>query len=225
MINSKFDRFPLEEIKIKQDVWNPPINYAKRGRLNKPHESLLYICPDVSTAIEEMHISNSDDFALIVYESIEEIKAVCIGIQDNYKQFSYDERIKLRLLTDFLKDEFTREVGKGTEHLYRISEIIAKDQFDLPPRDVQDAWCYPSVASKEAVNLCLRPDIAQEKLSFKGAQIIRGYDCVEGYFKFNVLAIVTESEADSRKLAYHAVGSDIQNSIFPSIKLANPNDL
>ncbi len=44
---------------------------------------------------------------------------------------------------------------------------IAKDYFELPPRDVQDAWCYPSIANKSAINLCMRPDIATEKLRLK----------------------------------------------------------
>lgn len=44
------------------------------------------------------------------------------------------DALKVEMIEGFLRDEFTRDVGMGTEFLYRISEVIVKDCFDLPPR-------------------------------------------------------------------------------------------
>ncbi|GEK88162.1 RES domain-containing protein [Alkalibacterium putridalgicola] len=178
--------FPNKDFKILQDAWNPPGKFVKRQRLNKTFESLLYTCFDLETAIEETEVHEEDAFALICYESIDEIKAINIGIENDYSSFDNGERLKLRILSGFLKEEFTRDVGKGKEHLYEVSEIIAKFYFDLPPRDVQDAWLYPSVANKPTHNLCLRPDIAKEKLKLQNVLIIDGYKNVDSDILINV---------------------------------------
>lgn len=79
------------------------------------------------------------------------------------------ENRKYQLYNEFLLNEFTKEVQPGLEHLYRVSEFIAKCYFDLPRRDIQDAWLYPSVASAGKDNVCFYPEIAKEVLRFKGA--------------------------------------------------------
>ncbi len=67
-----------------------------------------------------------------------------------------EDALKVEMLHDFLRHEFTRDVGRGTEYLYRISESIAKSWFDLPP-EVQDAWCYPSIVDQNLYNIAFRP--------------------------------------------------------------------
>lgn len=208
---------PNKDMKVTQDVWNPPNEYVKRGRLNKPQESLLYTCLDIETAIEEAQISENDTFALISYNVVDEIKAIRIGNEDDYSSFSYEEGLKLRIINGFLRDEFTRDVGKGKEYLYKVSEIIAKDYFDLPPRVVQDAWSYPSVANKPSINICFRPEVAKEKLMLTGVQVIEGYNINKNVLHLNVRAILTDSEKGS--LNYHPVGSEVQQRLFPEISL------
>ena len=39
--------------------------------------------------------------------------------------------------------EFSKPVGKGTEYLYKISNVIAQSFMDMP---FCDAYVYPSVA-------------------------------------------------------------------------------
>ena len=49
---------PNERFRIETDYWETPSCYLKEyGRLNKPHESLLYTCPrDPYVAVQETNI-------------------------------------------------------------------------------------------------------------------------------------------------------------------------
>lgn len=149
--------------------WNPPKEcISKPGRLNKVHESLLYTSLNYDTTFSELKIQSNQTFALIVYEALEPIKMTIIGADKDISELSENVNRKYQLFNSFLREEFTKEVQPGFEHLYRVSEYIAKFYFDLPPRDIQDAWMYPSVASKGAYNVCFRPEVAKEVLKFVG---------------------------------------------------------
>ena len=157
--------------------WEPPAKFVHEwGRLNKPNEPLLYTALDIQGAIDELHIADEDWFVLIKYKSLEEVKINWIGGQYNDDQLriqSPKARLIHEIYNNFLKDEFSRDVGVGTEYLYRISENIAKAYFDLPPRAVQDAWCYASIQDKSKCNVCFRPEIAHDLLHLEGAMICR----------------------------------------------------
>ena len=65
--------------------------------------------------------------------------------------------INAKIINQFLVNEFTRDVGDGTEFLYRISNRLVVDYFDLPNCD---GYLYPSVARKQGYNLALKPESA-----------------------------------------------------------------
>lgn len=208
---------PLKEFISIQDAWNPPAEYIKSyGRLNKPGESLLYVTPeDIRIPIEELKVGENEVFGLIVYESIDKIKVNSIGMSKDYSKmgFSEDEINKLKIIDNFLNTEFTRDVGKGTEFLYRVSEMIAKDYFDLPPRDIQDAWVYSSIASKLGYNCCFRPEIAKEKLKLLGVQLMKYKKDEKGlYFEVKCVCIPEEN-----KLKYYKCSDEKVKEIFPEI--------
>lgn len=219
-INSEDSNFPNKTISKEQDVWNPPTQFVTRpGRLNKERESLLYTAPiNPYIAIEEMKIQDNEKFGLIVYESKSPIKVVMIGLWEDIPELTEEENLKLRMYSDFLYTEFTRDVGIGTEYLYRVSELITKNYFDLPPRDVQDAWCYPSVASKKQVNVCFRPNIAKELLEFVGVQFcqLKRID-KEMLIKCNYIAADFNT---NRELLYYPVNSEKCRLLFPEINLS-----
>lgn len=148
---------PLRTMSKVADCWEPPPNIIRAGRLNKENEPLLYTSPIPFVAIEEMKIDNNQLFSLIVYEAVEPINVIVIGDQPNFTGLNKNQILKIRMIQDFLKHEFIRDVGLGTEYLYRISESITKDYFDLPS-EIQDAWCYPSVAKKGSYNVCFRKE-------------------------------------------------------------------
>ena len=170
-LDKEDDAFPFKTMSIEQDAWNAPEEKCRLGRLNKDGESLLYTSIQSPNAcVEEMEIKDGDKFCLIVYEARKDIKATLVGIWQDDQQLSREENLKMRMITNVLRDLFTRDVGEGTEFLYRVSERIAKDYYDLP-RDFQDAWCYPSVAAKQGYNCCFRPDVAKEVLNLIGVQV------------------------------------------------------
>lgn len=209
-------KLPLKDMRIEEDAWNPPASIVRKGRLNREHESLLYTSPtNPKVAVEEMKIPDNCNFSLIVYEATEEIRVTTIGVNPSYPGLNKNEMLKLEMLNDFLTHEFTRDVGVGTEYLYNISEIIAKDYFDLPP-DVQDAWCYPSIVERPSYNVCFRPEIAKQKLHLVGVQIASCVRNSEGVL-FQVKCIASGFNIDGY-FNYYGIGSDIQKKLFPEIQ-------
>jgi uncharacterized protein YifN (PemK superfamily) len=211
------DSFPINGMSTIADCWEPPedIVTVSLGRLNKKGESLLYTSPiNPLIAIEEMKIKDDEFFSLIEYEAIKPINVTIIGARPETKGLNKNEISKARMIQDFLKHEFVRDVGVGTEYLYQISESITKDYFDLPP-DFQDAWCYPSVAKKRAFNVCFRSS-KRSKLKLVGVQIATLKKTNDGYL-VNVRCIAT-GEDKQENLIYHAVGSEVQKSIFPELR-------
>ena len=205
---------PLLSMRSVADCWEPPSKIVKIGRLNRENESLLYTAPmDPVVAIEELKIGDGQLFSLIVYEAIEQINITIIGGQPNVGDFSKEEQLKLRMIQDFLKHEFIRDVGAGTEYLYRISESIAKDYFDLPP-EFHDGWCYPSVAKKGGCNVCFRKS-GHIKLKLVGVQLATVYRQPENYL-FQIKLIAKDS-GDGDNLSYHEIGSNVQHELFPEI--------
>jgi hypothetical protein len=148
----------------------------------------------------------------------DEIKVSSIGVNSWLPDLNKEENLKLRLLNDFLTHEFTRDVGVGTEYLYQISEIIAKEYFDLPP-EIQHAWCYPSVVEKPSMNVCFRPQVARRKLRLLGVQIAtckrENKDML-----FSVKCIASGFNGDG-VFRYRQIGSEVQRLVFPGIQITD----
>ena len=126
----------------------------------------------------------------------------------------HDEKVKLihEIYNGFLRDEFSRDVGKGTEYLHRVSEKIAKDYYDLPPRVVQDAWAYVSVQDKKKYNVCFRPELAHELLEVNGVMMCkRNNDRKMQFF------CITDGSDVKGKIMFYPMVSDIQKKIFPEL--------
>ncbi len=196
------------------DFWEPPAEcVTKMGRLNKIGESLLYTSPgNPQVAIKEMHLKENDWYALIKYVATKEVKVNIIGGIYDYVSLGFsDERAIMvhELYNSFLRDEFSRDVGGGTEYLYRISERIAKDYFDLP-KEIQDAWCYSSIQDKSQYNVCFRPERAHELLMLKGALICKKEK--DETIKPRCVAIATDNQAE-----FFSLGSEVQKRAFPEI--------
>ena len=206
---------PIANFKTYSDLWEPPkevlVNY---GRLNKPNESLLYTSFEPEVAIKETHISENDFYALIKYTAKDIVKVNFIGDDYDYNAlglFNTQAITVHEIYNNFLRDEFSRDVGQGTEFLYRISERIAKDYFDLPPREMQDAWGYGSVYDKNKYNVCFRPEIAHDLLEVKGAVICKK-DATDS-IHVKCIALCCESG----EIQYFKLGSVEQKIFFPEI--------
>lgn len=197
------------------DCWEPPKEIVKIGRLNKAKEPLLYTTPaHPIIAVEELKIPDNEWFYLIEYEATQKINVATIGENFNYRGLDDNERLKLQMIQDFFCHEFIRDVGKGTEYLYRISEYIAKAFFNFPS-EFQDAWRYPSITKKENYNVCFRPSKRKEKLKLIGVQIA-SICKVNNQTIFKIPWIATEAH-DGHNLLYYRTGSSKQREVFPEI--------
>ena len=225
-------KVPSDKFNSLTDFWNPPAKYMaadKYGRLNKPKESLLYTTPlDPFVAIIEMGVDVDLPFALIVYESISEVKVNIIGGQFNHAYFGVTDKKAIlvgEMFCDFLSDAFMRDVGRskdgsstGLEFWYQVSECIAKNLYDLPPRVFQDAWAYPSVHDKLRWNVCFRPDIAKDLLLLHGAifsTLTKPYEIKPKVF--------LQFDTASDEVKYYAAHHEIIKSLLPDYLQFTPN--
>lgn len=206
-------KIPIDNFKNLNDMWEPPTSVlTKYGRLNKPKESLLYVAQDLVTAIKESRIQPGELYAAIQYIPKENIKLSFIGGDYNYSELGISDNHAIlvhEIYNNFLRDEFSRDVGQGTEYLYRISEMIAKDYFDFPPRVIQDAWAYSSIQDKSRFNVCFRPEIAHEILEVQGAMICE--KDITDNIVVKYIAVYDE------KMKYYHIGSPVQKKLFPHI--------
>ncbi|MCY3958693.1 MAG: hypothetical protein OXG65_10400 [Chloroflexi bacterium] len=211
---------PLRSMSKVSDCWEPPGECIRIGRLNKEREPILYTSPlDPSVAIGELRIPEGEWFSLILYEAVKDISVATIGGQPDITGLNNDDALKIEMIQGFLRDEFTRDVGRGTEYLYRISEIIAKDYFDLPPA-MQDAWCYPSIVDKTKFNVAFRPNM-RTKLRLIGVEIAKVNRMDDRGLLLSVGMVATKGDG-SNDLAYYHIGSPKQREVFPWIAQKKP---
>jgi hypothetical protein len=210
--NANGNKLPLDCAIRESDAWNPPQDKCTIQRLNKAGESLLYTTPGTPhISLKEAKTEPDNAAAIFVYRAQTDIKVNMIPPDITGLKLGEKERVNASLVINFLYDEFTRYVGNGNESLYKISEIIAKDYFDLPPREVQDAWCYPSVPSRGHFNVCFRPDIARDLLELRGAWAVVRTQPPE---EFIIKAVALLS---SGRFQYFGIGSPEQLASFPEI--------
>ena len=205
------------------DCWEPPKKLVKMGRLNKDGEPILYTSPsDPRVAIGELKIPDHEWFSLIVSEAVEGVNVAIIGGDVDVEGLDDVDALKIEMIQGFLRDEFTRDVGRGTEYLYRISEIIAKDYFDMPPV-MQDAWCYPSIVDKSKFNVAFRPE-RRAKLRLIGVEMAKVFRMENGEAALQVSWVAAETEGRG-DLSYFEIDSPEQRRLFPWITQNRPDSV
>ena len=149
------------------DCWSPPPDKATSSRLNREGEPVLYAsCEDHRVVLDEVEAEPNDAVSVIVYRAKVPIKLASVGIYPNLTDLTPEQVEKQRLFTDFLREEFTRRVDRGSEYMYQIPQAIAKHLYTGP---AQDGWLYPSVrAGRSLYNVCLLPKRARRKLELVG---------------------------------------------------------
>lgn len=184
--------FPNENLQQLSDFWNPPIKFVdKYGRINAPHESLLYTSFNPQTAIYEKKAFNLP-IALFAYKNKRDIKVSWIGAPTNYKHHNFTSPKAIcvhEIINNFLIDEFTQEVPVGKESMYRITEHIAKEYFYDPNGS---GWRYPSIKKEASDNICFSTNKLTDDIELVGAIIGTMYK--NGGFDFKYFIRGTEIE-------------------------------
>lgn len=161
--------------------WAPPAEKAQLGRCNGEGDSVLYTSRDIKTPFEELKIEHNCQVYMIKYKVKEE--TLCLGdiVPDYYKDnpelppiFTKEGANSYNILREYIRSEFTKPVGKGTEYLYKISSSICRTRF----KSDHDGWLYPSVHTRaykenEKNNVALKAEHAREKLKIDSIVIGR----------------------------------------------------
>ncbi len=204
---------PLRCLSNLSDAWEPPANAVKMGRLNRPRIPVLYTCVnDPILAFREAKVS-SKLFSLIVYRAKTEIVVSAIGADHLHESDSDEDAAMLEAFYDFLELEFTRDVGVGSEYLYRTSLIIAESFFSLPRTQ---AWEYRSAVDREKFNCAFLPGQGKQCLELVGVQVCLSADALDGMLHSKA---VVDFDSVTCQARYHAIGSDRQKELFPEIDL------
>lgn len=212
-INVNDRLLPVDCIKTKSDLWNPPescISYY--GRLNGVNESLLYVAAsNIDIAIEETKLKDDDDFLLISYEAQEDVEVTIVGFHKESAKLTALENDKYRMLTDYFKSLITTRAED--ERIYKITSNLIKQCYTIP-NSSQDGWVYESVALGKGHNVCFKPDRARLKLKVVGAEVCR----MDSDYKFKVKYVLGDLNSDI-KLSFHIIGSEYQKEHYPHISL------
>lgn len=160
--------------KKTEDVWYPkPFYIEKRGRLNDVGKSILYTSLDQGIPFFELKAEKGQSYAVIEYEVKKgcELKLMPIGVYVEFPEdvLSIQGELNRKIIDQFLYTEFTKDVGKGTEYLYRISNKIVENFYDMPG---YDGYIYPSVAFKTGPNIGIKPFSADRKINIKSVSNI-----------------------------------------------------
>lgn len=147
-------------------LWAPPPECVdKIGRSNDIGESLFYAAFDPLTAILEARIIEGDEFSIAVYllNQKDDWDLSSIVIQtpklDIFGKSELEEYSIM--LSKFMVDEFTKEVEKGQEYLYKKSCAISKILLKIP---YKDSIVYPSIQNKNKTNIVISEEKAKDRI-------------------------------------------------------------
>lgn len=183
LYRARKDTIPL---KLASDCWSPPPEKARPSRLNREGEPLLYTSADgPKVVIDEIGAKPGEAVSIIVYSIRERLKLMVLGSTKQYPYLNEAQRQKQAHLFAFLSSQFVRTVPQGAEHLYRISQVIARKHWGI--YGDHHGWLYPSIKSGTYHNVALEPGKAQEML------------CLEGV----ICATVLQRSAQERGMYFH----------------------
>lgn len=159
------------------ECWEPPPNKTPMGRCNADGSPILYVSEQLNTPFEELNIGFREQFYAIKYRSLKHLylkNIVPKELEATHKngQPIYDKESMLsyQILREFVRSEFLKPVGKGTEYLHRISASMCRVWFH---DNDSDGWLYPSVQSPLEKNVAIKPSSAKNKIEIADLRIAR----------------------------------------------------
>jgi hypothetical protein len=171
---------PCSDLKTEiGEFWEPPKEKTRLGRCNIEEEPVLYVSENAVTPFEEIKIKPFDTFYLIEYSAKEYFYFANIVSEDLVPRnvdatgspplYEGDQLVSYQILRDFIRTEFLKPVGQGTEFLHRIASSICKTWFG---DDQYDGWRYPSIHMIKNKNIAIKPEKAHEKLEISNIEIV-----------------------------------------------------
>lgn len=160
------------------DFWGVPTGkVSSYGRLNRPKESVFYLSNTPLQTLKEIGFYNSEGLPAVIssFQIKKDFGSAFIGggADNNTVSDNPNDSVIQNLYTDFFRNQFSKTVGKGTEHLFLLSNAIAKNFYDLP-YDISKAWTYAAIENFNSYNVAFKSEVAPEFLEFKGAIVVEG---------------------------------------------------
>jgi RES domain-containing protein len=164
-------------IKDVSECWEPPAVNCPMGRCNAKGSPVLYVSEKLKTPFEELVIQPNEQVYVIMYKQIKRLNLKIIVSKEfkvtdtNGKPFYDDDSmLSYQILREFVRSEFLKPVGEGTEYLHRISGSMCRVWFD--DKD-SDGWLYPSVQSPNDFNIAIKLESARKKLEIEEVRIVK----------------------------------------------------
>jgi hypothetical protein len=96
----------------------------------------LYLSEDLETPFEELNIQRNEQVYAINYKAYKQLnlkrivanKFIATDSKNNHI-YDPDSMLSYQILREFVRSEFLRPVGKGTEYLYKISSSMCRVWF------------------------------------------------------------------------------------------------
>lgn len=159
------------------ECWEPPPSITPMGRCNAQGTPVLYVSKDIEIPFEELNIDTNEQVYVIQYKAVERLNLKRIVPKDfittdneNMPIYDSESMLSYQILREFVRSEFLKPVGKGTEYLHRISSSMCRVWFH---DDESDGWIYPSVLASSKMNIALKPKSARKKLIINDVRIVR----------------------------------------------------
>lgn len=159
------------------ECWEPPSSVTPLGRCNAEGSPVLYVSEELNTPFEELNIGFNEQFYSIKYKTVEHLNIKDIvpkefesKDKDGNPIYDKESMLSYQILREFVRSEFLKPVGKGTEYLHRISASMCRIWFH---NNNSDGWLYPSVQSPLEKNVAIKPESAKKKLEILDVRIAR----------------------------------------------------
>lgn len=173
------------------EVHYPPPHITKAGRLNEPGEPMLYVSFNTFTAMKEVDAKVGEYLQIIGYSMAKHrpIRSLILGEFTNVhkrRQSNLPGDVSTKLneilnkmtfepgLSFIFMDAFLSGIladPKMADLDYIHSRILGSLLFEKYP-GIQ-AIHYPSVALEGAMNLAIKPEVADNALRFSGTSVLR----------------------------------------------------
>ena len=148
----------------KLDFTSPKVYEIKDyGRLNKPHEEMIYFCNTSEQTLKEISYDYKTPVVISVYQAKQDFS--CVDITTSNEENNNDEIFLAKLKNAFSQQETPRSNKFTTE---------IREEFYTISIDKAQGWVYPTVGkqSKDKFNLAMYPGVAKRLLEFQGAIVI-----------------------------------------------------
>ncbi len=159
------------------ECWEPPPSITLMGRCNAQGTPVLYVSKDIEIPFEELNVDTNDQVYVIQYKVVERLNLKRIVPKDfittdneNMPIYDSESMLSYQILREFVRSEFLKPVGKGTEYLHRISSSMCRVWFH---DDESDGWIYPSVIASSKMNIALKPKAARKKLIINDVRVVK----------------------------------------------------